>query len=124
MEIVIASKFKSERFYWFQVINKVKKNNRYYYEVEFAEINGVKYKTIASKISILQGTVRNPYYPIVAGVGYLGNAKFSTNKKLYRRWQNMIVDVIIHATSNMKCMEPKVFEYVKDGTAMNISLKT
>lgn len=41
----------------------------------------------------LSGEVRNPYYPTVCGIGYIGNAKVAINRKAtpaYETWRGMI----------------------------------
>lgn len=60
------------------------------FEIEFDEINGVKYRCLVRKEDILKGKPRNPFYPSVCGVGYLGNSTIIGNKTQYDRWSNMI----------------------------------
>lgn len=51
------------------------------------------YETITRVGHVQDGGIRDPYYPSVYGVGYVGNAKASINgkhKPLYKIWSNMI----------------------------------
>ena len=50
------------------------------------------YERVASKQAILRGTVKDPMYPTVEGVGYLGVGEFkpSKHKKMYKTWTSMI----------------------------------
>lgn len=91
----IGKKFSSNSCNDFTVIRKT--NNKSYrntgnflYEIEFDEINGVKYKKQVRKEYILKGKILNPYYPTVHGVGYLGNANHKNNMYIYRKWSKMI----------------------------------
>ena len=51
------------------------------------------YETITRVGHVQDGGIRDPYYPSVYGVGYVGNAKASINgkhKPLYKVWNDMI----------------------------------
>ncbi len=50
------------------------------------------YTTVTSADSIRQGYVRNPFYPVQAGKGYLGLGDFSASEHLwaYKKWQRML----------------------------------
>ncbi len=53
------------------------------------------YETITGYSEILKGNIKNPYYPSVHGVGYIGVGKYlkSINGKLtkvYKKWGNML----------------------------------
>ena len=45
-----------------------------------------------SYANCLKGSVKNPYYPCVYGVGYMGQGKYNSknNKKEYKYWTNML----------------------------------
>jgi len=50
------------------------------------------YTTTTTLNSILKDRVKNPTYPVLQGVGYIGVGKYNskTHKKLYKRWSSMI----------------------------------
>lgn len=48
------------------------------------------YEFITNKARIKSGEIKNPYLPILYGVGYLGVGVFKTNSKHYRVWLSMI----------------------------------
>lgn len=92
MELV-GKKFKSTGCNEYTVIRQLEeraRNRTIQYEVEFDEVNGVKYRTIRQKCDILSGRIRNPFYPTVCGIGYIGNAMINDNLKIYNRWTHMI----------------------------------
>lgn len=91
-ENIINQRFKSNTTNEFTVLRKSteKQGTNHLYEIEFDEINGIKYKTLVKKGHIISGGVRNPYYPTTAGIGYTGNATARKNKIEYIRWANMI----------------------------------
>lgn len=60
------------------------------YNIEFDEVNGVKYKMKARKESILKGRPINRFFPTLHGVGYLGERRTTENQTAYDRWSNMI----------------------------------
>ena len=100
---IIGKRFKSSPSNDFTVIfiSSEKSGRMKLFEVEFDEINGYKYKTLARKEDILKGRVKNPYYPSVYDVGYLGNSTVIGNKTQYDRWKNMI----------SRCYNPKCEKY-------------
>ena len=57
-------------------------------------IRFVKTKTVLTGINsgnIRKGLVRDPYFPICAGVGYVGIGEYApTNNKCYNAWSNML----------------------------------
>lgn len=49
------------------------------------------YTTITQNVNIFRGFVKNPYYPSVFGVGFIGEGKYdSTTKDVYERWRGML----------------------------------
>ena len=94
-EDIIGQKFHSNSCNDFTVIRKTNKKvygnkGNYLYEIEFDEINGVKYKKEVRKDYILEGKIINPYYPSLYGVGYLGNATYKNNEYEYEKWKHML----------------------------------
>lgn len=69
------------------------------------------YTTIARKDAILNNRVGDPYYPSVAGVGFVGGKKIETDldKNLYKIWSHML-----DRCYNSKCKEYDF--YGKKGT--------
>lgn len=92
VENIVGQRFESISYGWFIVIRKTSEmqGRHYLYEVEFDEWNGVKYKTLKQKSNIKYGKIKNPYFPSVCGVGYLGNASYRKNEFLYNKWQSML----------------------------------
>ncbi|PEJ57047.1 hypothetical protein CN692_14205 [Bacillus sp. AFS002410] len=91
-EDIIGKRFESHSGGWFTVIRKTEKkqSTAYLYEIEFDEYNGVKYKSYYTKGHINMGRGRNPYYPTVYGIGYVGNVIASDHKYIYTRWSAML----------------------------------
>lgn len=89
---LIGKRFKSNSSNWFTVMCSTdKKSNREkLFKVRFDEINNVVYECLVRKEDILKGKPRNPYFPSVYGIGYLGEATVISNKMQYYRWSGMI----------------------------------
>lgn len=94
-EDIIGHKFHSNYCNDFTVLRKTQCKTRgtkgnFLYEIEFDEINGVKYRKKASKSDILTGKVMNPYFPKVFNVGYRGEASYIKNAYEYNKWIKML----------------------------------
>ena len=80
---------KSEKLY-----NESQKRNRTMCYVEFDEINGVVYGRWIEPKEVFTLTVKNPYYPVNSGFGYMGemlNLKNIKHKEKVRKiWSEMI----------------------------------
>lgn len=92
---IIGHKFHSNSCNDFIVIRKTNERTcgntgNYLYEIEFDEINSVKYRKKVPKDYILKGKIINPFYPSLYGIGYLGNASYINNKYEYNKWHHMI----------------------------------
>ena len=89
---IVGKRFKSNNGGWFTVLRKTERNQgtNFLYEIQFDETNGVKYKTLANKQHIKNGSVKNGFYSSVHGIGYLGNAIRKGNELIYSRWQGML----------------------------------
>lgn len=92
---IIGKKFQSNSCNDFTVIrrtnNKTKGNHgNILYEIEFDEINGVKFKKEVTKHDILHGNIRNPYYPSVYSIGYIGDIYTKDKQYIYNKWRKMI----------------------------------
>lgn len=87
----------------FKVLEKteVKIDNRFMYKVEFE----TGYIGLFSKKSILNGAIKDKFFPIICGVGFIGNASFKNNKQEYGIWND-----IIH-----RCYDEKHKSYVRYG---------
>lgn len=70
----------------FKIIGKCK--NSYRRIIQFHE-HPMQYIKEVETNSILAGTCRNPYYPSIFGVGYLGE-KYNSSHPLYRTWFKMM----------------------------------
>ena len=76
------------------------------HKLYICEFTKTGYQTMTSNSNILSGRVKDPYYPIIYGIGYLGGLKLSGNpylELLYVRWKNMLA----------RCYYPKNPEYVR-----------
>ena len=72
----------------FKVVDKIKVGR---YLVKFKEYNGVSYVTEANASSIKKLTLRNPYYPHINGVGYMGSYNKGTKAtRLYDIWIHIL----------------------------------
>lgn len=91
-DYLIGQRFNSVRSGWFTVIRATESRSarNKLFEIEFDEYNGIKFKTLARPYDIRHGNIKNPYYPIICGVGYMGMAEPKNNKNMYDRWRNMI----------------------------------
>ena len=93
---ILGKKFKSNSGGCYTVIKKLneKRDRNFLYEIIFDECNGKKFKTSATKGSIIRGTVKNPFYPKVYGIGYLGSENKIDNgvnqRHIYVRWHSML----------------------------------
>ena len=88
---LIGQRFKSNQCGWFTVLDKVQPvKYKYKYLVEFDEVNGVKYSTLTERKHILNGGIKNPYYPLKLGVACVGNVNSKEYKKEFNKWRAMI----------------------------------
>lgn len=87
-KVKIGEKYQSHSCNQFTVVGKVEGIQKY--KIIFDEINGVKYETIAHYNLVVNGKIKNPYYPTIYGVAYLGNATNKDNPAIYTRWKNML----------------------------------
>lgn len=72
----------------FKIIKEVNpRKNKRYVLIEF--IN-TKYQNEVSYTEVLKGCVKDPFYPKIFNVGYLGNAHKKGNEFLYETWLNML----------------------------------
>jgi len=90
---IIRKKFKSISCNEFTVIEKTNKKYNdvaeYFYKIKFDFINGCEYEMLTFRKSIFKGSVKNPFFPSVVGVGYLGNTK-AIDKRIHSVWCGMI----------------------------------
>lgn len=102
-ENIVKKKFESNTSNSFTVLRKSneKQHREFLYEIEFEEINGIKHKRLAKRKNIIAGEVKNPYYPVIYGVGYLGNTSKKGNDYIYSRWKSML----------KRCYEPNHDNY-------------
>lgn len=115
-EDLIGKKFNSKSCNNFTVIRKTNEKTygdkgNYLFEIEFDEINGVKYKTNVRKEYILKRNIINPFYPSIFGIGYIGNTNTKDNLYEYYKWRNML----------SRCYNPKNEKYKNYG-AIGISV--
>lgn len=94
--------FKNRNGEEFTIISKSDKKDSngysYYWNIKFNDKHG--YETTRQSRDIKTGLIRNPYYPSLAGIGYVGVGKYGskvTNEKgkiiewyVYKRWVNML----------------------------------
>lgn len=111
-EDIIGKRFKSNSCNDFTVLRKTNKrtyidHGNYLFEIEFDEINGVKYRKLVRKEDILKGKPYNPYYTNVHGVGYSGNINSKDHRYEHNKWSKMI----------SRCYNPKDPKYKTYGAA-------
>ena len=92
MSDIRGKTFESNTTGKFEVVGKAGRNKwgNQLYLVRFVETG---YETESRKGNLLRGKVKDPYYPSVCGVGYLGGAtsrEGGKQKKSYKRWVNML----------------------------------
>lgn len=89
---LIGKKFKSNSSNSFTVtaLTDTKSNRMKLFEIEFDEINGIKYKSLVRKEDIIKGKPRNPFFPSVYGIGYMGIATKKGNDTQWSRWIKML----------------------------------
>ncbi|OSM14690.1 hypothetical protein BTH38_04645 [Bacillus toyonensis] len=89
---VVGKRFDTNSCNSFTVLRRTNemRGTNYLYEIEFDEVNGVKYKTLVTKSNISNRGIRNPFYPKVAGVGYTGNAQRFDHEIIYSRWNGIL----------------------------------
>lgn len=109
-EDIIGHKFHSNSCNDFTVLRKTNHQTRsrhgnYLYEIEFDEVNGIKYKKEVRKEYILKRNIFNPFYPNLFGVGYNGNASPSKHDYEYNKWRHML----------SRCYNPKDEKYKNYG---------
>lgn len=77
-------------------------NKNRYYMVEFIDSG---YKVSKTKACIINGNIKDPFAPSVAGVGYRGITDISIHSREYSVWHNMI----------NRCYNPNSTEYKRYG---------
>jgi len=87
----IGKKFQSNEYNDFTIIRKTekKKGKDVLYEIEFDEVNFVRFRCTARKNNIINGRVKNPYYPFIYNIGYLGEFK-EKHHSIYNLWKLML----------------------------------
>lgn len=71
-------------------MTEFRQNRNKVYEIEFDEYNGVKFRKLVTSILIKRKNIKNPYFPVVCGIGFTGSADVKSNRREYDRWRNMI----------------------------------
>ena len=96
MNIEIGNTFTSNGYGEYKIIaselklrNNSKRRDRKYL-VKFNEYNGVKYEKWCDKKEILNGSIKNPFYPKRYGVGYIGELGKKIDNKIYAIWSAML----------------------------------
>ena len=89
MALEIGAEYESNRCGKFKIISRNGKiNHSIYYGIEFLKTG---YKTSAADSKIKAGSVNDPYYPSVCGVGYIGEAKNGElDMSMRPRWGAML----------------------------------
>jgi hypothetical protein len=75
------------------IAEELSKSSAKRFRVQFQD--DFKHEATYSQVTISQGRMKNPYFPSIAGVGYLGVGEFKRsqsgkNTKAYDAWANMI----------------------------------
>lgn len=80
---------KTNRGYPYKIISKEGRNKHgsIEYKIRFENTG---YETCVTRARMRQGSIRDPYEPVVYGVGYLGEATKVGNERLYSLWNNML----------------------------------
>lgn len=69
----------------FKIINYIDSKH---VEIEFLDSH---FKKLVSSGNITKKEVKDPYYPSVEGIGYLGVGTYKPTGKVYKTWHNMII---------------------------------
>lgn len=98
-------KIMSSNSYGDFIINKYNSTNDV--EIEFIVTD---YKSHVSLGNIKKGAVKDPYYPNIYGVGYIGEGEFSSRvngiqQTSYKRWKEML----------NRCYNPNCSSYINYG---------
>ena len=93
--------FQSKSYGDFKVL---KYNNTFNVEIEFLTTG---YKTSVQLSNVKSGSVRDPYYPIVYGVGYMGEGPYKSRpvqngpqSRCYKIWKEMLGRCYCNSTSS------------------------
>lgn len=84
--IIIGKTYQSKSYGEFKVVSKEAKSK---HTIEFP--NG--YRKVAKDDHIRHGRIKNPYYPNISGVGFIGVGDYNArtmNEKPYRAWSKML----------------------------------
>ena len=83
----------SGKFIVLEKTNKKSKSNNYYYKVKFIDTG---YEHLSTKVHIINGELKDPFFPTYYGIGYLGMNPIGLNRGdrfydvLYGRWKSML----------------------------------
>ena len=89
MDKYVGQRFKTKEYGELIVLAKdTKCGKRQKYIVKFLETGTIK--DFVARSAIVEGSVKDPYYPHILGIACIGNAKTTGNLYLYQTWQNMI----------------------------------
>ena len=69
----------------FKIINYIDSKH---VEIEFLDSH---FKKTVSSGNIAKKEIKDPYYPSVEGLGYLGVGTYKPTGKVYKTWHNMII---------------------------------
>ena len=82
--VVVGNVYNSKKSGQFTILKKNTKK-------VLVRFNQTGYTKVVHYNSVYKGEIKDPYYPTLYGVGFLGEGIYSTkNKKLYKLWKNMI----------------------------------
>lgn len=97
-EIKNGAVFKSNNYGSFKILNELpSKNDRRRFLISFIETRTKKDVSIRE---ILNGEVKDNYYPKIFGVGCIGNGHKKGNKSLYNRWLCMLTRCYDESSTN------------------------
>lgn len=82
---MVGTRYQSKNYGLMEIIAK---EGRERYRVRFLNTGT---EVIAELTNIKKGSVKDRYFPTVAGRGYLGAANSTYNPKIYARWKRMML---------------------------------
>lgn len=91
MELIIGNIYSSNNCGDFLLKNIYKVEGENFYRCSI-KILKTGYESSVRKADVKRGSVRDPYYPLVFGIGYIGEGKYSQTltRKVYNCWNGML----------------------------------
>lgn len=98
---MLGERYESNQCGWYTVVERVPHPKGSKWIVEFDEVNGIKYRVITLRKHVLNGGIKNPYYPLKLGVACVGNVNSKDYPLEFNKWRGMVE----------RCYDPKNNHY-------------